>query len=101
LAWRSASKTGSAASRRKWNWQSWCGTPGRARSTARRIEVCPSLTTPSTGTPRRRGHLAQQRREVLGRGGEQAARQQHLAREAVAHHPEHLVPDVGLRAVQR
>src|SRR4051794_10818772 len=51
LACRSASKTGSAASRRKWNWQSWCGTPGRARSTARRIEVCPSLTTPSTGTP--------------------------------------------------
>ncbi len=37
--------------RPKWNWHSWCGTPGSAAATARRIEVWPSLTTPSTGTP--------------------------------------------------
>jgi hypothetical protein len=46
------------------------------------------------------GHLAQQRRKVLGGGREQAARQQHLAREAIAHHPEHLVADIRLQAVE-
>jgi hypothetical protein len=34
-----ASKIGRAASRKKWNWQSWWGTPGSACATARRIEV--------------------------------------------------------------
>ena len=49
----------------------------------------------------RLGHLAQQRLEILRRGREQAARQQHLAREAVTHHPEHLVPDIRLQAIER
>ena len=50
--------------------------------------------------PDRLRHLAQQRHEVVGGAGQQAAREQHLAREAVAHHPQHLVAHVRLQAVQ-
>ena len=49
----------------------------------------------------RPGHLAQQGGEILGGAREQAARQQHLAGEAVAHHPQHLVPDIRLQAIER
>ncbi len=49
----------------------------------------------------RRLDLAQQRREVALRPAQEAARQQDLPREAVAQHPQHLVPDVGLQAIER
>ena len=39
--------------------------------------------------------------EVLLGGAEQAAGEQHLARQAVAQHPQHLVADVRLQPVQR
>jgi hypothetical protein len=45
-------------------------------------------------------HLPQQRGEIRGRTGQQAARQQHLAGDAVAHHPEHLMSNVGLQTIQ-
>ena len=45
--------------------------------------------------------LAQQGRKVRCGAGQQAARQQHLARKAVAHHPEHLMAHIRLQAVQR
>jgi hypothetical protein len=43
--------------------------------------------------------LAQQGGQVLLPGGQQAAGQQDLARQAIAQHPEHLVADVGLQAI--
>jgi hypothetical protein len=45
-------------------------------------------------------HLSQQGREVLLRGGEQGARQQHLAREQIPDHPQHLVPHIRLQPVE-
>src|SRR5215218_2674371 len=45
--------------------------------------------------------LTQQGREVRRGAGQQAARKQHLARETVAHHPEHLMAHIRLQAVQR
>jgi len=50
LACRSASNTDVTALRRKRNWHSWCGTPGRARGTACQVKVYPSLTVPITST---------------------------------------------------
>src|SRR3954471_20191125 len=44
-------------------------------------------------------YLAQQRREVRRGAGQQAARKQYLARETVAHHPEHLMAHIRLQAV--
>jgi hypothetical protein len=48
----------------------------------------------------RGGDLAQQRHQLLLGAAEQAARQQDLARQAVAQHPQHLVPDIGLEPIQ-
>ena len=47
------------------------------------------------------GHFPQQRDQVGCRAGQQGAGQQHFAREAVAHHPQHLVSGVRLQAINR
>src|SRR6516164_4395667 len=44
-------------------------------------------------------HLGHQRLEILGGCGEEAARQHHLAGEAVTQHPQDFVADIGLQAV--
>jgi hypothetical protein len=49
----------------------------------------------------RGGDLAQQRGQVLARRGQQAPGEQDLARQAVAHDPQHLVPDIRLQPVER
>ena len=46
-------------------------------------------------------HLAQQGHQLVLGAAEQAARQQDLARPAVAQHPQDLVPDIRLEPVQR
>jgi hypothetical protein len=45
--------------------------------------------------------LAQQRRQVALRPTQEAARQEHLPRKAVAQHPQHLMPHIGLEAIER
>jgi hypothetical protein len=41
----------------------------------------------------------QQRHEILFGAAQQASRQKHLPREALAHHPQNLVADIGLQAI--
>jgi len=75
-------------------------TPARARP-AERPPAPPRAALAHHRHARRIRHLPQQRDQIRGRPGQQAARQQHLAGEAVAHHPEHLMSNVGLQTIQR
>jgi len=51
------------------------------------------------GDRQRVAHLLEQRGQVIRRPAQQAAGQEHLARQAVAQHPQDLVADLGLQAV--
>jgi hypothetical protein len=46
------------------------------------------------------GDLSQQARQGLLGPAQKAARKEHLSREALTHHPQHLVADVRLQPVQ-
>jgi len=72
---------------------------GRADGVAERL--LPIGDDPANRHRERGGDLAQQRHQLGFGAAEQAARQEHLARQAVAQHPQHLVPHIGLEPIQR
>jgi hypothetical protein len=99
LACRSASNTGWAASRRTCNWQGGSRHPRQGRGNGPADRVLPIADHALDRHPQA-GHLSEQGHEILGGGGQQAARQEHRARQAVAQDPQHLVADIGLKAIQ-
>lgn len=63
--------------------------------------LLPVRDHPANRHRERGGDLTQERHQLGFGAAEQAARQEHRTRQAIARHPQHLVSDIGLQPVQR